>query len=152
MLSCVCWPAHPSPSLARRLPAPSGRAGVRLSPDGSHLLSTAMDNTVRSWDVRPFVAPRTDGADPRASRQFLGAVHNYEKNLLRCAWAPDGARVAAGSSDWCVYVWDVASTKIAYKLPGHKGGVNEVDFHPTQPIVASCSSDKTVFLGEIEAS
>lgn len=126
--------------------------GVRLSPDGSYLLSTAMDNTVRSWDVRPFVAPGADGSDGRAARLYLGAVHNYEKNLLRCAWAPDGARVAAGSANWSVLVWEAASAKVAYKLPGHRGSVNEVDFHPTQPIIASCSSDKSVFLGEIEAS
>ena len=106
-----------------------------------------MDSTVRAWDVRPFVL-----AETRATQLFVGAQHNYEKNLLRCGWAADGARVCAGSSDWYVYVWDAATGKIAYKLPGHRGCVNEVDFHPTQPIVASCSSDKSVYLGEIEAS
>lgn len=29
---------------------------VRLSPDGKHLMTNAMDNTVRAWDVRPFCA------------------------------------------------------------------------------------------------
>jgi Prp8 binding protein len=120
---------------------------VRLSPDGTHLLSAAMDNTVRTWDVRSFVL-----GDSRASKVYLGAVHNYEKNLLRCAWSSDGSRVSSGSSDWFVYVWDVQSTRILYKLPGHRGSVNEVDFHPTQPIVASVSSDKTIYLGEIEAT
>ncbi|KAG8457510.1 hypothetical protein KFE25_004146 [Diacronema lutheri] len=126
--------------------------GLRLSPDGAHILSTAMDSTVRSWDVRPFVPAGADGSDGRGVRVYAGAVHNFEKNLIRCAWAPDGARVASGSADRCVYVWDVPSSRMLYKLPGHKGSVNEVDFHPTQPIIASCSSDKTVYLGEIEAS
>jgi len=120
--------------------------GVRLSPDGTHLLTNGMDNTVRSWDVRPFVP-----GDTRAVRVFLGAQHNHEKNLLRCAWGPDGRQATAGSSDWLVHVWDVGTGKIAYKLPGHRGSVNEVDFHPTQPVVASCSSDKSVYLGELEA-
>jgi len=39
-----------------------------------------------------------------------------------------------GSSDRFVYVWDVGSRNIAYKLPGHQGSVNAVDFHPTEPI------------------
>mmetsp|Transcript_11351 Transcript_11351/g.33653 ORF Transcript_11351/g.33653 Transcript_11351/m.33653 type:complete len:373 (-) Transcript_11351:69-1187(-) len=121
--------------------------GLRLSPDDSHLLTNSMDNTVRTWDVRPFVL-----SESRQSKVFLGAQHNFEKNLLRCAWSPDGSRVTAGSSDWFVYVWDVASGKIRYKLPGHRGCVNEVDFHPSQPIVLSCSSDKTIYLGEIESS
>lgn len=29
-------------------------------------------------------------------------------------------------------------------------GFNQVIFHPTEPIVASCGSDKTVLLGELE--
>lgn len=49
-----------------------------------------------------------------------------------------------------VYVWNVATTKILFKLPGHKGCVNEVVFHPKEPIIASCSNDKTVFLGELD--
>lgn len=36
-----------------------------------------------------------------------------------------------------------------YKLPGHKGSVNEVAFHPTQPIVASASNDLSVIIGEV---
>ena len=50
-----------------------------------------------------------------------------------------------------MYVWDFASRNIRYKLPGHKGVVNEVAFHPKEPVLASCSHDKTLFLGEIEA-
>ena len=40
---------------------------------------------------------------------FCGHQHNYEKNLLHCAWSPDGAMVSAGSSDRNVYVWDTES-------------------------------------------
>lgn len=29
-------------------------AGLSLSPDGNHLLSNSMDNSVMMWDVRPF--------------------------------------------------------------------------------------------------
>ncbi len=32
-------------------------------------------------------------------KEFLGHQHNFEKNLLHCAWSPDGAMVAAGSAD-----------------------------------------------------
>ena len=33
-----------------------------------------------------------------------------------------------------VYVWDTVSRRILYKLPGHKGTVNGVHFHPKEPI------------------
>ena len=56
------------------------------------------------------------------------------QNLLRCAWSPDGSKVTAGSGDRFVYIWDTTSRRILYKLPGHTGSINEVDFHPTENI------------------
>jgi len=56
------------------------------------------------------------------------------QNLLRVAWSSDGGQVSAGSGDRFVYIWDTTSRRILYKLPGHAGSVNEVDFHPFEPI------------------
>lgn len=28
--------------------------GMRVSPDGNHLLTNSMDKTLRMWDMRPF--------------------------------------------------------------------------------------------------
>lgn len=118
--------------------------GMELSPDGSYIVTNAMDNTVRIWDVRPF-APQE-----RCVKLFHGAQHNFEKNLLKCSWAPDGSKIASGSADRFVYIWDTTTRRVMYKLPGHSGSVNEVDFHPQEPIVASCGSDKKIYLGEIQ--
>jgi Prp8 binding protein len=117
--------------------------GISVSADGAHVLSNGMDSTLRVWDVRPY-APAE-----RCVKVLTGAVHNFEKVLLRCAWSPDGTKVTAGSADRNVHIWDVDSGSLLYKLPGHKGSVNEVVFHPSEPIVASCSSDKTIYLGEL---
>lgn len=118
---------------------------LALSPNGHSLLSNAMDNTIRCWDVRPYSA-----VPDRCEKTFLGAQHNYEKSLIKCNWSPNGERVACGSSDQFVYVWDAMSRRILYKLPGHSGSVNEVAFHPHQPILASCGNDKNIYLGEIQ--
>eukprot|EP00918_Siedleckia_nematoides_P097555 GHVU01213764.1.p1 GENE.GHVU01213764.1~~GHVU01213764.1.p1 ORF type:complete len:347 (+),score=24.23 GHVU01213764.1:94-1134(+) len=118
--------------------------GMELSPDGSYLLTTAMDNTVRIWDVRPF-APQE-----RCVKIMHGNQHTFEKNMLHVAWSPDGSKVAAGSGDRFVYIWDTTSRRILYRLPGHQGSVNEIDFHPVESIILSCSSDKKIFLGEID--
>ena len=37
-------------------------------------------------------------------------------------------------NDRFVYVWDTTTRRILYKLPGHAGSVNDVDFHPEEPI------------------
>ncbi|KAK4787949.1 hypothetical protein SAY86_019268 [Trapa natans] len=117
--------------------------GMELSPDGSYLLTNAMDSKLCVWDMRPY-APQN-----RCVKIMEGLQHNFEKNLLKCSWSPDGSKVTAGSSDRMVYIWDTTSRRILYKLPGHTGSVNEVVFHPSEPIVGSCSSDKQIYLGEI---
>lgn len=118
--------------------------GMSLSPDGCYVLTNSMDSTARIWDIRPFCTGE------RCVKVFKGHSHNFEKNLLHCAWSPDAAMVSVGSSDRNVYVYDVASRKILYKLPGHLGSVNDVDFHKVEPIIMSVSSDKTIYLGEFE--
>ena len=119
--------------------------GMELSPSGTHLLTNSMDNTLRSWDVRPY-APAN-----RCIRVFTGHTHGFEKNLLRCSWSTDGKMVSAGSSNNMVNIWNVASGELLYCLPGHSGSVNEVAFHPKEPVVASASSDKTLYVGELVA-
>ncbi len=37
-----------------------------------------------------------------------------------------------------VYIWDTVIAKLVYKLPGHLGSVNDVDFHPNEPISKCC--------------
>ncbi|CAI5945530.1 unnamed protein product, partial [Closterium sp. NIES-64] len=120
--------------------------GMRISPDGAYLLTNAMDCTLRIWDLRPY-APQN-----RCVKIFTGHQHSVEKNLLKCDWSPDGSRVTAGTADRMVYVWDTTMRRILYKLPGHNGSVNEAVFHPSQPIIGSCSSDKRIYLGELDPS
>jgi len=116
---------------------------LSLSPAGTHLLSNSMDGTLRSWDVRPFVSGK------RLVQSFSGGTHNAEKGLLNCAWSVDGSMVSGGSADGVVHIWDVPSGEELYHLPGHAGCVNSVVFHPGENVVASGSSDKSIFVGEL---
>lgn len=64
-------------SLIQRLRGHSDTVtGLSLSPDGSYLLSNAMDNSLRIWDVRPF-APQE-----RCVKILSGHQHNFEKVSL----------------------------------------------------------------------
>ena len=75
---------------------------------------------LESWILGPSAFPILGLQTSRCR----AAQHNYEKNLLKCSWSPDGSKVAAGSSDRAVYVWDTTSRNLLYKLPGHGGSVN----------------------------
>lgn len=107
---------------------------LEISPDSQSLLSNSHDSTVRTWDIRPFAA-----AD-RAMHTYDGAPVGFEKNLIRASWDHKGDRICAGSGDRTVVVWDVRSGKLLYKLPGHKGTVNDVRFSPTEEPIS-----KTIF-------
>lgn len=97
---------------------------LQMSPDNQTLLSNAHDSTVRTWDVRPF-AP----ADRRI-QTYDGAPTGQERNLLKASWDCKGEKIAAGSGDQSVAIWETRSGKLLHKLPGHKGAVNDVRFHP----------------------
>lgn len=132
---------------------------LQVSPDSQYLLSNSLDATVRTWDIRPF-AP----AD-RAVRTYDGAPVGLEKNLIRASWSPNGSKICSGAGDRTAVIWDFKSGKLLYKLPGHKGSVNDVRFSPSdEPIsessppflipmltvtVLSGSSDRTLLMGEL---
>lgn len=102
---------------------------LQISPDSQTLLSNSHDSTVRTWDIRPF-APAN-----RLVRTYDGAPVGLEKNLIRASWDPKGEKIAAGSGDRSAVVWDFKTGKLLYKLPGHKGTVNDVQFSPNdEPI------------------
>lgn len=46
-------------------------------------------------------------------------------------------------------IWDAKSGRLDWKLPGHVGSVNDVSFSPTEPIIASASTDRKILLGEL---
>lgn len=132
---------------------------LQVSPDSQTLLSNSHDSTVRTWDIRPFAPAK------RHVRTYDGAPMGLEKNLIRASWDPTGRKIGSGSGDRSVVVWDAQSGKLLYKLPGHKGTVNDVRFSPNnEPIsefpgfpnqalanivVVSGSSDRTLMLGEL---
>lgn len=117
---------------------------LSLHPKSTHLLSNSMDSQLRTWDVRAFVAAPT-----RHCKTFIGAKHNAEKGLLKAAWSPDGTMISCGSSDRMVRVFDEYSAEELYLLPGHKGCVNTVIFHPKENVIASGASDKMIYVGEL---
>jgi Prp8 binding protein len=117
---------------------------LSIHPKGTHLLSNSMEGSIKTWDIRPFCAQQK-----RLEKTFVGAKHSAEKGLIRASWSPDGSMISCGSSDRMVRVFDTLYAEELYLLPGHKGCVNTVIFHPNENVIASGSSDKMIFVGEL---
>ncbi|OAF67971.1 U5 small nuclear ribonucleoprotein [Intoshia linei] len=117
--------------------------GMELSPSGDKLVTSSFDNTVRIWNIQAYFKGN------RNTSILYGVNNNFEHNLYHVSWSPCETYVASGSGDSFAYVWNTESKQLIYRLTGHKGAVNEADFHPKEPIIATVSTDKSILMGEI---
>ena len=84
-------------------------------PDGSRLLTTHYDGTLRVWE------PQTRHMVQKLKTLEIGRI-----SVLACS--PDGHWLALGGSDASLSVWELATGKVAFKLEGHHSGVTQVEF------------------------
>ncbi len=77
-------------------------------------------------------------------RMALYIYRGHSAGVMGVAWSPDGKRIASGSNDSTVQVWDAANGGHAYTYRGHAGRVNAVAWSPDGKRIASGSNDSTV--------
>lgn len=85
----------------------------------------------------------------RQLKIFTGSSHNFEKNLLKCGWSGNDKFITAGSADRTINIWIAETGQLKHRLGGHTGSVNETSLHPSGQLIASCSSDSSVCVGEL---
>ncbi|KAF9232862.1 WD40-repeat-containing domain protein [Melanogaster broomeanus] len=77
--------------------------------------------------------------------------HDPAKVVFTVTFSPDGKRIASGSDDTTIRVWDVHHAEtIAGPLEGHSGGVTSVAFSPDGKAIASVSADGTLRVWDLE--
>ena len=103
------------------------------------------DGKIRLWDA-------TTGK--KLTTLSGHAVENQDPSLdthvLALAFSPDGTRLASGSTDTTVRLWNTATPNDApITLREHTGWVNVLTFSPDGKLLASGGTDKTVQLWDV---
>ncbi|MBI3273105.1 MAG: TIR domain-containing protein [Planctomycetes bacterium] len=77
-------------------------------------------------------------------------LSGHEYSVTSVAFSPDGGRIASGSNDETLRVWDAATGREIACLRGHESSVESVAFSPDGGRLASGSCDRTVRVWEAE--
>jgi AAA-like domain/WD domain, G-beta repeat len=81
----------------------------------------------------------------RLSHRFSSTIR-HNSVIYSVAFSPDGKRLATGSLDRTVKLWDAATGQETLTLKGHSNGVTSVAFSPDGKQLATGSLDRTVKL------
>ena len=145
-------PAHQSIS-RRTIVLGLGVAGLAVAGGGIAWLlfprSSISPSSLRSTSISTSIPPSPHPTPTPTSKRIplgtlLYAYHGHSSFVDAVVWSPDGQRIASGSSDSTVQVWNAADGGHVLTYRGHTQGVQAVAWSPDGKRIASASADNTV--------
>ena len=114
---------------------------VSFSGDGKRVASGSLDNTVRVWNAA--AGNSCMGSFKASNSNQLQVFTGHTDHVTSVSFSSDGKRIASGSRDKTVRVWDVISGH-QIQVFKHSSSINSVSFSADGKRVASGGNDNTV--------
>ncbi|XP_045592640.1 LOW QUALITY PROTEIN: WD repeat-containing protein 3 [Procambarus clarkii] len=105
--------------------------------DNTHLAVGYTDGSLAVFDLRVGLPLKFTG--------HRGAVSAL-------AWDPQGMRVASGSDDGEIVIWDVVSERGMVRLKGHKGKITRIRFLQNRNVIVSSCRDSFIKFWDIDVN
>src|SRR5262249_16810318 len=87
---------------------------------------------------------------PEGAVARLGTVRwRHGDQVLALAYSPEGRRLASGSMDESVHLWEARTGRLLRVLRGHDAWVDGVYFTPDNKRLISCGKDKTARVWDV---
>ncbi|PON39408.1 Guanine nucleotide-binding protein, beta subunit [Parasponia andersonii] len=124
---------------------------MRFDPKGTILaVAGGGSASVKLWDTATWNLVATLSI-PRPEAPKPSDKNSSKKFVLSVAWSPDGKRLACGSMDGTISVFDVGRAKFLHHLEGHFMPVRTLAYSPTEPrLLFSASDDAHVHMYDAE--
>lgn len=112
------------------------------SPDSRYIASASDDQTVQVW---PFEQVRDILVQEERLARKNSLIYTGHTGWVKAvAWSPNGTRIASGSWDNTVQLWNAADGRFVYVHSDHCSWINAVAWSPNSTRIASASNDGTV--------
>ncbi|MBO4837752.1 MAG: TIR domain-containing protein [Lachnospiraceae bacterium] len=121
---------------------PSGHTedinSVRISHDGTRIVTTSSDNTAKIWKT--------------GTLEESGTLRGHHNDVNFACFSPDDKSVLTASSDNTVKIWDAETLQEVTSLNGHIKRVNSVNFSPDGKRIITASNDRTAIVWDTDNS
>ena len=120
---------------------------LACSADGTRLVSSSYDKTVKIWDAATNAEIRTLTSQPRGANRgspLFPGIPTDPLQVNAVALSPDSTRIASGSYDGTITIWDATTGAELATLTRDTGEVNAVAYSPDGTRIASGSADNTI--------
>ncbi len=102
---------------------------VAFSADGKHVAAGGWHYQTMVWAIPTW--------------ELVSTMHEHGHSSTSLCFAPDDRTLLSSSRRGDVIAWDIVSSEVRDRIPGHERAINAIDVSPDAELVVTSSRDRT---------